>query len=218
MRVRAHFDQELAEIQRDLHALGELVLTAIERAVTALTQQDRVLAAQIVADDRALDRAQHLLEDRAITLIALQQPVARDLRNLLVAITTASELERIGDYAKGVAKLVAGSEGSPPLNPPAELLSLGHAVQQVLSHALQALDRRDEAGALAVAEEEVQIDQQYRQVKALLAQNLTTNAAPERAIDLLFIAHNFERIADRATNVSERVVYGTSATVVELNP
>ncbi|MFV9503544.1 MAG: phosphate signaling complex protein PhoU [Oscillochloridaceae bacterium umkhey_bin13] len=218
MRVRAHFDDELAGIRRDLHALSELVLTAVGRAVMALARQDGELATQVVADDRAIDQAQHLLEDRAITLIALQQPVARDLRNLLVAITTASELERIGDYAKGVAKLVAGPEGSVALNPPSELIQLGYDAHTVLSHALTALDVGDEVGALAVADEEVQIDRQYRQVKADLALNLVNHPMPERAVDLLFIAHNFERIADRATNVSERVVYGASATVVALNP
>lgn len=218
MRVRTHYDDELAAIRRDLHALSDMVLTAVGRAVTALARQDRELAMQIVADDREIDRAQHLLEDRAITLIALQQPVARDLRNLLVAITTATELERIGDYAKGVAKLVAGPEGSIALDPPADLLQLGYAVHTVLGHALAALDATDQVGALAVADEEVQIDRQYRQVKADLALALATHAKPERAVDLLFIAYYFERIADRATNVSERVVYGASAAVVALNP
>lgn len=217
MRTREHYDAELAALHHQLHDLGVLALTAIDRALDAFAHQDHTLARQIIDDDALIDRAQHQLEDRAASLIALQQPVARDLRRILAAIAISSELERIADYAKGISKLVIGAEGARPLEASADLLRLGAMARACLEHALAAADHHDGAAARTLAVEDDQIDRLYKQVKARLAADLAVAPDPARAADLLFIAHNCERIADRATNVAERVVYWTSAETVELN-
>jgi phosphate transport system protein len=216
--AREHFDGELADLHNQLRDLGELTLGAIDHALTALAQQDYALAQQIAEDDQQINLAQRHIEERAITLIARQQPVARDLRTIINAISAGGELERIGDYAKAIARLVIGSTDSPPLQPPAELLNLGAAAHAMLIHALDALVHGDATSAQALAAEEEQVDRQYQQVRRLLSTDLNSHDHPARAADLLAIAHYMERIADRATNLAERVIYGANARVVELNP
>ncbi|HMQ30093.1 MAG TPA: phosphate signaling complex protein PhoU [Chloroflexaceae bacterium] len=218
MRTREHYDAELAALHHQLNDLGGLASTAIGRAIEALGRQDPAAARQVVEDDALIDRAQHLLEEHAVGLIALQQPVARDLRRILATIAIGNELERIADYAKGISKLVVGAEGAPQLEAPAELLRLGAMAHACLDHALAAVADHSEAAARALAREDDQIDRLYKELKARLAGDLGSSPAPARAADLLFVAYHFERIADRATNIAERVVYWASAEVVALNP
>lgn len=218
MGNREHYDAELANLHHQLHDLGALATTAVDRALDALSRQDRTLAAQVFEDDAIIDRAEHQLEEHAVSLIALQQPVARDLRRIIAAIAISSELERIADYAKGIARMVIGAEGARPLEAPTELLRLGAMARASLDHALAAVADHDEAAARTLAVEDDQIDRLHKTVKAQIAASLGASPDPARTADLLFVAHNLERIADRATNVAERVVYWASATVVELNP
>jgi phosphate transport system protein len=217
--VRNHYDEELLALHHKLTDLGALAAAAVERARDALTHQNLELATQIIADDKLIDKSEQDLHGLAVTLIATQQPVARDLRNILAAIAVASELERIADYAKGIAKLVVGPKGAPPLQPPAELLQLGAAAQAMLGHTLSALADLDEGAARTLLNEEEQIDRIYKPLKASLAAGLAESpVGAGRAADMLFIAHNFERIADRSTNIAERIIYYASGENVALNP
>ncbi len=218
MRTREHYDAELAKLHANLTHLGALASTAIGRAIDALERQDREAARQIIEDDAQIDRAQLQLEEQAVSLIALQQPVARDLRRILATIAIGNELERIADYAKGISKLVVGTEGSPPLDPPADLLRLGRMAHACLDHARAAAAERSESAARALAVEDDQVDKLYKSLKASLAGALDASPSPARAADLLFVAYHFERIADRATNIAERVIYWASAEVIALNP
>jgi phosphate transport system protein len=218
MRTREHYDAELAALNHQLHDLGVLTTTAVSRALDALALQDRSLASKLVEDDPIVDQAQHQLEEHAVSLIALQQPVARDLRRIIAAIAISSELERIADYAKSIGKLVIGAGDAPPLEAPKELLQLGALARASLEHVLSAVANHDGAAARAIATEDDHVDRAYKQVKAQISASLVGNPNPERTADLLFIAHKLERIADRATNVAERVVYWASAETVALNP
>ncbi|NTU80953.1 MAG: phosphate signaling complex protein PhoU [Chloroflexales bacterium] len=218
MRTREHYDAELANLHQQLHELGAMAATAVARALDALARRDHTLAQQIKDDDALVDQAQHHIEERAVSLIALQQPVARDLRRIIAAIAISSELERIADYAKGIARLVIGPTGARPLEASAELLRVGAMAQASLAHVLAAVAANDEAAARALALEEDQIDLAYKPLKARLTASLTTSPDPARDVDLLFIAHNLERIADRATNIAERVIYWASAQTIALNP
>jgi phosphate transport system protein len=219
MSARQHYDDALTALHHQLNDLGTFAATAVDRALNALAHQDVELARQIISDDRQTDEAERNLETQAVMLIATQAPVARDLRSIISAIAVAGELERIADYGKAIAKLVIGPEGAPPLNPPAELLNLGAAAQAVLSHCLRALATVDEGAARALFVEEERIDRIYKPLKASLAASLATSSlGAARAADLLFVAHNLERIADRATNIAERIIYYTSGQIVELNP
>lgn len=219
MRVRQQYDDELLALHHQLTDMGSLALAAVGRALDALAHQDRELARQVIADDGQVDQRERELHAHAVTLIATQQPVARDLRIILAAIAVASELERIADYAKGIAKLVIGASDVAPLEAPQELLHLGASAQAMLGHTLAALADLNEGAARALFAEEEQIDRVYKPLKARLAASLASSAlGPARAADLLFIAHNLERIADRSTNIAERIVYYTSGEQVALNP
>lgn len=219
MRVRQHYDDELAALHHQLTDLGAMASAAVARSLNALAHQDGELARQIMADDKLVDKAEWDLHGRAVTLIATQQPVARDLRNILAAIAAASEIERIADYAKGIAKLVIGPQGAPPLQSPAELLQLGASARAMFDHTLAALSDLNEGAARALLNEEEQIDRIYKPLKAQLAGRLAESPlGPARAADLLFIAHNLERIADRSTNIAERIIYYASGENVALNP
>ncbi len=219
MSARQHYDDALVALHHQLNDLGTFAATAVDRALEALSRQDVELARQIISDDRYTDEAEHNLQSHAVTLIATQQPVARDLRNIIAAIAIAGELERIADYGKAIAKLVIGPEGAAPLDPPADLLNLGAAAQAILAHTLRALAAIDEGAARALFVEEERIDLIYKPLKAGLADSLATSAVgAARAADMLFVAHNLERIADRATNIAERIIYYTSGQIVELNP
>jgi phosphate transport system protein len=219
MKTREHFDAELSELQSQLRELGTMTANAVSCALEVIGGDDRERCMSIAADDKQIDRAQQRLDAHAVDLIALQQPVARDLRRILAAIAIGSELERIADYAKGIAKYAAGPEGAPPLDPPASLLELGQASREMLRLALDAVERSDPATARSAADADDTTDMLYKRTRAELVERLSS--APElaaRTADLLFVAHNLERIGDRATNVAERVIYLASGDVVELNP
>lgn len=219
MRTREHFDVELQTLHTQLLDLGRLTTTATGRALEALSRQDADLARHVMAEDRLVNGAQHQLEAHAINLIATQQPVARDMRRIIATITIGAELERIADYAKGIARLFLGEPGAPPLVAPAELLHLGESAQAVLNHTITALANSDEFAARTIGSDEEAIDANYRRVKQLLAALIAADStAAVRNADLLFIAHNFERMGDRATNIAERIVYVSSGATVDLNP
>lgn len=219
MRVRQHYDEELQALHQQLNEFGDLTLAAVNQALAALRQQDRDLARTVVAGDMRANEAQHRLDAHAVTLIATQQPVARDLRKIMAAIAVGSELERIADYAKGIARFVIGTDGAPPLEPPTALLALARAAGEVLTHVIAALRTLDAQAARAINGEEDQVDRLYEQALVSIAEVLATHpGGAGRAADLLFIAHDCERIADRSTNIAERIIYYVSGEMVELNP
>lgn len=219
MKTREHFDAELSELQAQLRELGAMTANAVACALEVIGGDDRERCMGIVADDKQIDRAQQRLDAHAVDLIALQQPVARDLRRILAAIAIGGELERIADYAKGIAKYAAGPAGARPLDPPPALLELGQAALGMLRQSLASVESADAAAARSIAEADDTTDELYHRTRAELAGRIA--ATPEQAArnaDLLFIAHNLERIGDRATNMAERVIYLASGDVVELNP
>jgi phosphate transport system protein len=219
MQTREHFDTDLNVLHTQLHNLGGLVRESVARALVALRDQDDDLAEHVSANDRVINAAQQAIEAQAVHLTATQQPVARDLRRILAAIMIGAELERIADYAKGIARLVIGRLGDPPLTAPADLVELGVAAQAMLDRALESLTSLDPESARALGPADDEVDALYSRVKLRLATSLAANpAGAARASDLLFIAHNLERIADRSTNVAERTIFIASGELVELNP
>lgn len=219
MQTREHFDAELNELQNQIRKLGGLVRESVARALVALRDQDDDLAEQVSTNDRRINLAQQEVEARAVELMATQQPVATDLRRILASIMIGTELERIADYAKGIARLVIGRLGEPPLTVGTDMVELGVAAQTMLDRALEALAGLDPIAARALGPADDQVDALYSRVKLRLAMQLSTNpVGAARAADLLFVAHNFERIADRSTNVAERTIYIANGELVELNP
>ena len=219
MRPREHYVQQLETLHMELRALGQLVIVSITQAIAALRQQDGDAAKQIIANDTRIDQAQSRLEEHAVAIMATQQPTARDLRRLVAAIEIASELERIGDYAKGIAKITVRSAGQPAEKPLVDLSAIAEQGINMLGAALDAYVNEDGEAARRLSNDDDSVDELVSRVRTELIAAIQDNPAiTPRAVDLLFVAHNLERIADRTTNIAERVIFIDSGDIVELNP
>jgi phosphate transport system protein len=219
MRLRERYLQELAALHTDLKSLGELVITAITRSVDALIQQTTDAAKQVVADDQQIDQAESALEEQVLIVMATQQPIAGDLRRLVAAIEIASELERIGDYAKGIAKVIIRNAGLSQVAPPDDLAEMAQQAIAMLNEVLDAYVREDAAVGQRLAAADDRVDELRKRIRAELIELMQRDqAAVPAAVDLLFVAHYLERIADRTTNIAERIVFIISGEMIELNP
>ena len=219
MQPREHYMQQLEALHAELRALGQLVVAAIGWSLDALNRQDAVVARRVIDDDQDIDRAQYTLEEHAITVIATQQPVAGDLRQLIATIETAAELERIADYAKSIAKIVLRDADQPPIEPPVGIAQMAERALAMLNQALEAFIRQDSEAAQQLGAADDQVDALNKRMRAEIIDRLQREpAGVERLADLLTVTHNLERIADRTTNIAERVVFMVSGDQVELNP
>jgi phosphate transport system protein len=215
---RPHYDLQLRELQDDLLRLASKVESSIGRAVTALQTQDVAAARTIIAEDDEIDRAQYALEDKALQLIARQAPIAADLRMISAVISIASELERMGDYAEGIAEITIRGANEPLLKPLVDIPRMAEAAQRMLREALDVFVRRDAEAARRLANEDDEVDQLTTVVQNDLLKIMIENPAnSERALHLMFVAHNLERVADRATNIAERLIFLVTGEVVDLN-
>jgi phosphate transport system protein len=218
MRPREHYIQQLEALHTEIRALGQVVIVSITRAIDVLRRQDVEAAQRIRADDERIDQAQAALEEHALTVMATQQPMAGDLREIIAAIEIASELERIGDYAKGIAKITIRNADQPLVSPLVDIPQMAEQAINMLGTALDAYVNRDPEAARDLAGLDDQVDALSGHLRAellALIQRDPTTAA--RAVDLMFVAHNLERIADRTTNIAERVIFMVKGDIVELN-
>jgi phosphate transport system protein len=219
MRLRDRYLKELDDLHSDLKALGELVITAITQAVDALVAQDIAVAKQVIAEDQRIDEAQRAIEEQALIVLATQQPIAGDLRRLVAAIGIASELERIGDYAKGVAKITIRNADLSAVTSLVNLPQMAQGAISMLRDVLDAFVKGDASVGQRLSGADDLVDDLRRSIRAdLTAAMQRDSAIVPQAVDLLFMAHNLERIADRTTNIAERIVFMVSGEVIELNP
>jgi phosphate transport system protein len=210
--------QQLRSLQDDLLRLAGLAESAVGRAITALEHQDVEEAQRIIAEDDIIDRQQYALEDRALLLIARQAPMAADLRMISAVISIASELERIGDYAEGIAKITIRGAGEPLLKPLIDVPRMAKKAQQMLRIAVEAFVNRDVDAARGLGAADTEVDELTTQVQnELLAFMLRDPQNIERALHLMFVAHNLERVADRTTNIAERLIFLVTGEIVDLN-
>jgi phosphate transport system protein len=215
---RERYEQQLRELQDDLLRLASLVESSIGRAVEALKTQDVEAARKVIADDDEIDRSQYALEDKALDLIALQAPLARDLRLVSAVISVASELERMGDYAEGIAEITIRGANEPLLKPLVDIPRMAEIAQRMLRNSLDAFVRRDVEAARKLSAEDDEVDQLTTVIQNdLLRSMINDPGTTERAMHLMFVAHNLERVADRATNIAERLVFLVTGQVVDLN-
>ena len=215
---RASFDKQLGELQNDLLMLGGMVEKAAIRAVDALRTRDIAASEQVVKDDDAIDILRFEIEDRCIHLIAQQQPLAGDLRQIIAILHIAVELERMGDYAEGIGKISMMMGDEPPLKPLVDIPRMADLATGMLRRSLDALVGRDVEMATEVWNADDEVDQLYDQVyQELLTYMIHDPATIQRATFLLWTAHDLERLADRATNIAERVIFSVSGKMVEIN-
>lgn len=216
--ARPHYDQQLRELENDLLRMASMVESSIGRAVDALKTQNVAAARQIIAEDDVIDRAQYALEDRALSVIARQAPLATDLRFISAVLSVASELERMGDYAEGIAEITIRGANDPLLKPLIDIPRMADVVQGMIHHALDAFVRRDVAAARQLKTLDDEVDQTTTKVQNELLQIMRDNPRDtERAMQLMFVTHNLERLGDRATNIGERLIFLVTGQLEDLN-
>lgn len=206
--ARQGFDRQLRDLQHAILILGSMGAVAVERAVEALKGRDAALAQGVIDQDRALDDLASDVEERALLLIATQQPMATDLRTISAVIAIAGELERIGDYAEGIAKIVLLSLDEPPIAPLIDLPRMATRSVDMLRRSLDAFIERDLAAAHSIWREDDDIDALNDQIyRELFTYMFEDPRKITRGTRLLWVSHNLERIADRVTNICERTIY-----------
>lgn len=214
---RGTFQRELEKLQDQVLILGSLVGDALVSSVVFLKKRDFAGSERLIERDREINEKRFEIEEQTLALIALHQPVARDLRTLGAILEVATELERIGDYAKGIGKINLLIGDQPLIKPLIDLPLMADKASSMLQHALQAFVSRDLEVARSIPGEDDEVDDLYNQVyRELLTFILSEPGSIEQANYLLWAAHNLERAADRTINVCERVVFMVTGDMREL--
>ena len=217
MGNREAFIEQLRRDKDEVLVLGSMVSKALVRSVDALKRRDLSLAHQIIADDTKVNEKRFEIENRCIDLIATQQPVASDLRTVVAILNITTELERIGDYAAGIAKIVIMIGDEPPLKPLIDIPRMTEITVDMIQNCLNAFLEGDSKRAIQVIGMDEVVDSLYDQVfRELLTFMMIDPKTIGRATRLIWVAHNIERAADRVTNICERVVYMVTGKMEEL--
>ncbi len=216
--VRVEYNLELENLRGSVVAMSSMADKAIARAMDALQRQDVALAEQVIIADKAINRQRWAIEDDALRLIATQGPMAGDLRNIASALQIVTDLERIADHAAGIAKIAIDTSDEPPLKPLVDLPRMAKIGREMLSESISSYIEGDADLARRVAARDDEVDDLTDQVfRELLTYMLADPTTINRATRLLWVSHNLERIADRATNICERVVFAVTGAVEEIN-
>ena len=204
------FDQELDQLRATIAEMGGLAETAISEAMQALVRRDSAAAAQVVERDKRIDALEAEVERQAVQIIALRAPMADDLREVVAALKIAGVVERIGDYAKNIAKRVGSIEDS-KIRPISLLPEMARIAGEMVRNVLDAFAARDADKAAAVCERDAAVDDFYNSIfRALLTHMMENPHNITPATHLLFVAKNLERVGDHATNVAEMVYFAAT--------
>ena len=217
MEVRTDFRKHLREIEDDVLAMGDKVVKAIARSIEALQKRDLTLAHQIIAADAQINEQRFSIEEKCIGLIATQQPMAVDLRIIVAVLNILTELERIGDYAEGIAKIVIMIGDEAPLKPLIDIPRMAEVTIEMINTSLRSFVTRDVELAMKVVSLDNTADSLYDQIfRELLTFMIVDPKTTNRATRLIWVGHNLERAADRATNIAERVVFTVTGKMKEM--
>jgi phosphate transport system protein len=214
--IRSIFDRQFEDVRTELHGMSLLVDTAIDLSMQALAERDTNLADSVINGDVEINKARFKIEEDCLTLIATQQPTARDLREIIAILYMIVEMERMGDYAAGIAKTVILMEEEPLLKTFKKIFKMAEISRQMLADSIQAFIKRDPVWAREIAKRDTEIDDLYK----IVFQRLIKIMAKEqnmvaRCTYLMWCSHNLERMADRVINISEQIVFMTTGTLKE---
>lgn len=214
--TRAVFGRQLAEVQEDMLVMASMVENAITQSIEALRTRDVALAQRIVENDKNINRRRYDIEEKCVELISLQAPLASDLRSLISVLHMTVDLERMADHAEGIARIAIMLADEPPLKPYIDIPRMADIAVRMLHGAMEAYKLRDTQKALDIISMDDEVDGLYDQVyRELLTFMIEDPKTIQRATFLTWVAHNLERIADRATNICEAVVYLVDGRVVQ---
>ncbi len=206
--VRESFSEHIKALEQEVMGMGRMVMTAITRSVEALKAQDQAEAQRVIDGDKEINHKRWELEERCINLIATQWPVATDLREMIAILNIITELERMGDYAEGIARIVILYGREPLIKPLLDIPRMAHKATGMLQRSLEAFVARDAKAAEAICTEDDEVDSLHDQVyRVLLTYMMEDPKTITRATYLIWASHNIERIADRVTNICERIVF-----------
>ncbi len=216
--MRTHYQQGLRHLQDELLLMGSMVCQALYESLNVLKQQNLDRARQLIADDRMINVKRYQIEDECLMMIATQQPMARDMRLIAGILEIASELERIGDYAKGIARITVYIGKEPLVKPLIHLPEMCDIVVEMLRDALDAFIVQDVDKAWAIPRRDDDVDKLYNIINRELLDIIVADPSRiDHANYLSWAAHNLERAADRSTNICERIIYTATGQFVEMD-
>ncbi|MBK8618880.1 MAG: phosphate signaling complex protein PhoU [Anaerolineales bacterium] len=206
--IRKTFENEIQQVKDEVLLLGSMVEHAIIASVEVLKKRDIKGAEKIIADDKEINKKRFAIENQLMILIATQQPMAHDLRLLASTMEIISELERMGDYAKGIANINVRMGEEALLKPLIDIPRMAQIGTSMLHRSLSAFINEDVETAKAIPVEDDEVDALYNQIyRELMMIIIQDPKSIERANWLLWVAHNLERVADRVTNICERTIF-----------
>jgi phosphate transport system protein len=206
--TREHYELLLRELDSQVLELGETVASTIAQSIDALENLDVDLAQQLIEADGQIDQRRYDIESQALLLIATQQPMAGDLRTVTAILTIATELERMGDYCEGIAKLTLRTASEPMAIPVTDVRAMALLTQRLLVTALEAYRDRDVNAAGVVWARDDEVDALYEQVfRSMIAGMIADRSTIRSRTYMMWVAHNIERMADRVTNIAERIAF-----------
>ncbi len=214
--MREAFQEHLADLEQDVFTMGEMVCIATNRAIKAMKERNIEEGKRIIHDDIYINQKRWEIEEKSINLIATQQPVATDLREIIAILNIITDLERMGDYAEGIAKIVVKIGDQPPVKPLIDIPRMAEIAIEMINKALRAYAERDDKTARLICDQDDQVDELYNQVyRELLTIMIEDPRTITRATYLIWASHNLERIADRVTNICERIIFLVTGEMVE---
>ena len=206
--TRSVFDKQLGVLRDDTLQIAEMVATQVEQAVHALQKRDMKAAHRVDEFDATINRLRYNVEEQSYTLLALQQPAARDMRRIVATVSVVTNLERMGDHAAGIARLALRMDGLPNMIHVPEFDEMVKLSVATLNDAMTAMSMEDALLARALVNNDDEVDNLHERVYNRLIQTMTTDPATvECATMLLWVSHNLERYSDRVSNICERIIY-----------
>jgi phosphate transport system protein len=217
-KQRVRLVRDIARLNEDVLSLGSLVEQATLQSVESLKLRDFEASRRIIREDREINRRRFAIEEAVLAVIATQQPVAHDLRRLTAILDVVTELERMGDYAKGIAEINLRIGEKPLIKPLIDVPRMANKAVDMLHRAVGAFVAGDAVEARSVPQADEEVDQLYNQVYNELVMHMISDP---RTIDgatyLLWVAHNLERLADRVTNICERTIFLVTGEQLEMD-
>ena len=206
--ARKTFRENMKALEKEIIGQGEMVNEALYRSVDALRNLDITKAEKVIKDDQLINRKRWNIEEKCINLLATQQPVATDLRELIAVLSISTDLERMGDHAEGIAKIAIMHGNNPLIKPLVDIPRMAEKASDMLTRSIEAFINKDVNAAKTICNEDDEVDMLYDQIyRELLSFMIEDPKMITRGTYLLWAAHNLERIADRVTNICERIVF-----------
>jgi phosphate transport system protein len=214
--MERHFDQELEELKSQLLLMGGRSEAIVQKSVEALRRRDALLAREVLDDDKVIDRLEIAVDERCVGMLARHQPMAGDLRFITAALKISNDLERVGDHAVNIAGSALRLSELPTLKPLVDIPRMAQMAAGMLRDALDAFVQRDAVTARRLCRRDDEVDDVNRQLfRELVSFMIEDPGTITRAMELILVARNLERVADLATNVAEEVVFIAEARIIK---